>query len=389
MNGRSRIVFLSYAHADEEAATRVYQHLLGAGLEPWMDKFSLTPGAVWRDEIGRAIRRSGAFLSLLSVSSVDRAGVLRGEMKLALDLRAERLDDGGILIPVRLEPCELPQELHHLQYLDWFLPPGPGKLTEALAGLLEPASLIAGILGRLRRMAAGRWALSATAIICLGAAVGAYRIASRPVVPAPQIGLTLWRVTEENAAGSGACGFLRFSRQPLAKPVHTGDRLRLDVQASQEGYVYVISREIDKSGNRGTAQLLFPVSSVNGGKNRISPGSALFIPPASDVCNTLELKHAGAAEQVWVLWSEKKITALPVQDEPYSLDAGAAAMVEETGGASAVAMSPEVTMARGIALPDSETRELGYSASGPDSTFTATGKPRTMLGATFTLKTLP
>ena len=61
----SRSVFLSYAHADEESAIRIYRDLQAAGFDPWLDKFSLSPGAPWKPAIDSAVRHSAAFLSLI------------------------------------------------------------------------------------------------------------------------------------------------------------------------------------------------------------------------------------------------------------------------------------------------------------------------------------
>ena len=401
MTSRPKVVFLSYAHADEEKVAHVYECLRKAGFDPWMDKFSLTPGSEWRTEIDKAIRRSGAFLSLISTSSLDRGGILRGEMKLALDLRGERLDDRGLLIPVRLEHCPLPQELRHLQALDWYLPEGPAKLIASLASVLQPPSFAM----QLRRLVTRGWVLAGVGLILAGLGIGAWKSMSRvspyevflrsrpgaPVVQPPsqpaQIGVTVWRVSEDNATGSGVCGFLRFTRQPLGQPVRTGERLRLDVQASRPGYIYVISREIEESNRPGPAQLLFPVNSVNSGNNRIVPGSALLIPPASDMCSTLQLTHAGAAEQISVLFSESVLNSLPTRDTPYVIGDAVEAGIARSAVQCAQESAPVTTGQRDVELPDSEARNLAYTSAGPDAVFTSDRMTGPAM-ATFTLRTL-
>jgi hypothetical protein len=173
----------------------------------------------------------------------------------------------------------------------------------------------------------------------------------------------------------------------MAQPVHTGDRLRLDVQTSREGYIYVISREIDGAGRAEPAELLFPVSSVNSGRNRIAPGSALMIPPASDVCSTLQLTHAGAAEQVSVVFSDKPLDSLPASDKPYSIDPAVEAAITASAAVSTQTGNPSPPDSRGIELPESESRHLDYASSGPDAVFTSTRTSGAAI-ATFTLKTL-
>lgn len=369
---KSNSVFISYSHADAERAKAVYEFLRSRGFEPWLDTECLTPGQTWRAEIERAIRSSGAFVSLISSSSLDRGGVLSGEMKLALDLRAERLDDPGVLIPLRLESCPLPKELDHIQALDWFAPGASDRLAAALAPLLTER----------KRPFPWRWVALAGAVVAIAVIVavwlsgrdhsGAYEAFMRtrrgspsPAPPdvAPQLGLTLWRVSGDASVGNAeGCAQLRFSRQPLSSPVHLGDRLRLDVQSSIPGYVYLVSQEEDAGGKAGAALLLFPVTSVNSGRNRVEPGAALLIPPASGSCNTLQLTHAGEAERVAVFFSVAPIGEFPVSEQPAPIDPSAVRRIESRADSNVQVSYPSSPQGVGnVELPDNESRDLGYS----------------------------
>jgi hypothetical protein len=212
------------------------------------------------------------------------------------------------------------------------------------------------------------------------------RRARPPVTEAPQIGLTLWRVTEDNSGGTGTCGFLRFSRKPLGDPVTTGDRFRLDVQSSQSGYIYVIAREVDALGKAGPPELLFPVRSANDGNNAISPATALLIPPASTVCDTLQLTHAGAEERVSVVFSLTPLEKLAARDKPYTIDPAIDADLIASAAACTEVRSRQTATSRNIELPDMGTRELEYTAAGPDAVFTAVERSKPAI-ATFSLKT--
>ena len=44
-------VFLWYNSRDRDPVRRLAGHLKRAGLEPWFDRWSLTPGGEWQDEI--------------------------------------------------------------------------------------------------------------------------------------------------------------------------------------------------------------------------------------------------------------------------------------------------------------------------------------------------
>jgi hypothetical protein len=129
---RHRQIFLSYAHEDEKDVTDLHQKLTHAGFKPWMDKINLKGGEEWKVEIEKAIHRSDIFLACLSPNSVDRPGVLRGEIREALGIWEEKLHRGIYLIPVRLKSCEIPKRLEHLQWIDLFEEDGWRRLVEAI-----------------------------------------------------------------------------------------------------------------------------------------------------------------------------------------------------------------------------------------------------------------
>jgi hypothetical protein len=55
---------------------------------------------------------------------------------------------------------------------------------------------------------------------------------------------------------------------------HSGDRIRLKVDANTSGYLYVVMQ-----GSSGTWKLLFPSAEVAGGSNHVSKGESRQIPP--------------------------------------------------------------------------------------------------------------
>lgn len=63
-------VFISYSHNDLEAATRLADGLISAGLPVWLDRRRLQPGSDWEQALTRAVKsRSSLFLSLISEST--------------------------------------------------------------------------------------------------------------------------------------------------------------------------------------------------------------------------------------------------------------------------------------------------------------------------------
>lgn len=61
-------------------------------------------------------------------------------------------------------------------------------------------------------------------------------------------------------------------------PLAPGDEVRISVEASQAGYLYVISREQYADGTLGRALLIFPTLSTYYGDNRIEPSIPRIIP---------------------------------------------------------------------------------------------------------------
>ncbi|MCD4652761.1 toll/interleukin-1 receptor domain-containing protein [bacterium] len=117
-------VFVSYAREDAKAAKKLYADLKIAGVQPWLDTESLSPGQKWRVEIRTAIRASRYFLLLLSSKSVQKKGYFQKEIKEALDVLDEFPESDIYLLPIRLDECDTDyeriRELHRVDmFPDW------------------------------------------------------------------------------------------------------------------------------------------------------------------------------------------------------------------------------------------------------------------------------
>jgi len=76
-----------------------------SGVNPWMDKKNLLPGADWEEEIMKAIEESRFVLMLLSSQSVNKQGYVQKEALEILE-RLKRFPPGEIfIIPVRIDYC--------------------------------------------------------------------------------------------------------------------------------------------------------------------------------------------------------------------------------------------------------------------------------------------
>lgn len=127
-------IFLLYARRDEEAVRRLYNRLVKAGADVWLDRKNLLPGQDWQSEIRQAIHGSDIVIVCLSKGFTREGGYRHEELKMALE-KADFLPEGTLfMIPVCLEPCELPEPLRRWQRVDLFEPGGYQKLVGTLKG---------------------------------------------------------------------------------------------------------------------------------------------------------------------------------------------------------------------------------------------------------------
>lgn len=124
-------VFLCYAHTDKETVRNLHARIRENGIHAWFDAEDLQPGQNWQHEIRKAILKSDVVIVCLSRDFNKQHGYRHEEVKLALE-KADVLNDEVFIIPVRLEKCDMPESLRHLQRVDLFKPGGFKKLIDAL-----------------------------------------------------------------------------------------------------------------------------------------------------------------------------------------------------------------------------------------------------------------
>ena len=138
-------LFLAHASEDKAAVLELYEQLKAKGFKPWVDKQDLIPGQNWRDEIPKAIRNSQLFIACLSPRFVSKQGYVHKEFRLALDAYAEKPLDSIYLIPLKLEPCEVPDirleqlgiRLRDLHWVDYWESDGFDMLMRAIDYQIE------------------------------------------------------------------------------------------------------------------------------------------------------------------------------------------------------------------------------------------------------------
>ncbi|MGH9845339.1 MAG: SUMF1/EgtB/PvdO family nonheme iron enzyme [Blastocatellia bacterium] len=130
-------IFISYAREDQSRVELLYQKLVGAGYQPWLDREHLLPGQRWEPVIKQALERSDFVLVCLSAASINKRGFLQKEIKQALERAQEKLEDDVWLIPARLDDCDVPDGLSAIQWVDLFEEHGFDDLLRALAFQLK------------------------------------------------------------------------------------------------------------------------------------------------------------------------------------------------------------------------------------------------------------
>jgi formylglycine-generating enzyme required for sulfatase activity len=125
-------IFLCHAHEDQEAVLQLYQRLQADGFQLWMDKEDLKSGQDWRVEIPRAVRESEVVIVCLSATAVKKAGFEQKEITLALDTADAQPEDAIFIIPLKLEPCDVPTRLGDYHWCEYYQPDGYERLIDAL-----------------------------------------------------------------------------------------------------------------------------------------------------------------------------------------------------------------------------------------------------------------
>ena len=133
-NSRRRLkVFLCHSSGDKATVRVLYQRLKREpGIKPWLDEVDLLPGQDWDAEIRKAVRTSDIVVACLSKDSTTKAGYVQREISLALDVAEEQPEGRIFLIPLRLEPCGVPNRLSRWQWVDYYAKTGYARLVRAV-----------------------------------------------------------------------------------------------------------------------------------------------------------------------------------------------------------------------------------------------------------------
>ncbi len=131
------LIFLSYASTDRELVLPIHAELERVGLNVWIDHKRLLPGQNWDFEINKALSNADLIILFLSKNAVSRRGYLQREVKYAIDKMKEKLDDDVFIIPVKLDDCDVPESLSHLQFISHDDPEFFAKVSASVGAQFE------------------------------------------------------------------------------------------------------------------------------------------------------------------------------------------------------------------------------------------------------------
>ena len=124
-------VFISYVSDNIEIVGRLYQELKIHGIQVWLDRKDIAPGARWKREIRQAIQQGAFFIACFSKEYYERNRTyMNEELTIAIEELRQRPVDQAWFIPVKLNECEIPDldidrgetllDLQHVNlYEDW------------------------------------------------------------------------------------------------------------------------------------------------------------------------------------------------------------------------------------------------------------------------------
>jgi WD40 repeat protein len=130
-------VFISYSRKDDAAVATLVQQLHAAGLVPWFDRWSLTPGRRWKHEIAEGLMASASCAVFVGPESVGDWE--REEVDVALDVAAHDADFRLFLVllpgvPNPFDPSRLSPFLNSRTWVDFR---GGIHATSSLQALLN------------------------------------------------------------------------------------------------------------------------------------------------------------------------------------------------------------------------------------------------------------
>jgi hypothetical protein len=398
------LVFISYSRKDKVAVEELRRRLATQGVQLWMDTRDIVAGE-WRREIRKGLRHSNFFLACLSQNTVQRGEVLQYEYDSALEIQRERLEGEIYVIPVRLEPCDLPDCFKHLQCLDVYEPAGWDALVRALRSKVQARWSVMAAMAAIVALAAfgGYESLRPTAEseLLAARARGKAAVGGNSV----QLGVTLWKMqpSEDSDPPSireivhppptdkGASEPAEWTpvRLPEGGMFHREDRFQVGIEVSRTGYLYVVNRSFRKDGSTGPASLIFPTARIRGGDDQMWPGTIIRLPARTSKPPYWEFTSSRSdysGELLEMLLAPQPLEGLAAIAEAAPIDDETLAAWEKQFGGGVLMKSyagPQLRLTPEEAAARDQGAALGRTAPSPEFIFEADRSSNTAMFCRF------
>jgi hypothetical protein len=193
------------------------------------------------------------------------------------------------------------------------------------------------------------------------------------------LGVTVWRMRPSRPSDdrnvrllvhepdTSKSAELTPERVSTESPLAENDRVRISIEASQNGYLYVVDQEVYKGGETSEPILVFPTSRIRRGDNTMMAGRLIDIPARSDAPPYLRLKRS-RAEQTGEMLS-LIFTSSPLKEFTGAVEISKEQLAEWIkrwgGSAEKVASSSGLQSAMTAAENEAESRDLRLEPNDP------------------------
>lgn len=102
------IIFIAHSGHDKELALSIYESLKSNGYNPWIDKYDIALGEIWKNAIREAIESCSFFIICISRSLNKEKSYAHKELRIALEDLESRPPGAAFLLPIVLDRSPIP-----------------------------------------------------------------------------------------------------------------------------------------------------------------------------------------------------------------------------------------------------------------------------------------
>lgn len=144
-----------------------------------------------------------------------------------------------------------------------------------------------------------------------------------------QLGVTMWQLRPEKPKDTGARLLTQGSsdklvaeRVSLDTVFRPKDKVRISIESTHAGYLYIVDREMFSDGTLGKPFLIFPTLNTRRGNNLVTAGVPIEIPAQTDEPFYFEItpfEENYVGELITVILSPTKLPNLNISNAPFEL----------------------------------------------------------------------